>query len=125
MEREMADMRRRLLFLERQSSNHQIGVCGEGGNEEVVENGSENESENCSDFREGKEHNNEDVCMEECVPNDAKKEEKEEKTIKNEFVNEDMIAEEDGQRKLEKVDDQMGEEDKAKRQEKEAGKGIR
>ncbi|KAJ0084887.1 hypothetical protein Patl1_29905 [Pistacia atlantica] len=124
MEREMTDMRRRLLFLERQNCNHRSGVGGEDVNEEVVENESENESENGSDVREGKEENNEDVCMEECVPDDTKKEEKEEKAIKNEFVNEGMIAEEDGQRKVEKVDDEMYAEDESKREEKETGNGI-
>ncbi|XP_044482425.1 uncharacterized protein LOC123208874 isoform X2 [Mangifera indica] len=125
MEREMTDMRRRLLFLERQNNNHRSGVGGEDVNEEVVENGSENESENGSDVRECKEDNNEDVCVEEFVPDDMKKEEKDGKKIKNEFVNEALIAEEDDPKKVEKLDDEMDAEDEFKRAEKqEAGNGI-
>ncbi|OWM73431.1 hypothetical protein CDL15_Pgr026530 [Punica granatum] len=45
MERELGDLRRRLLLLERQNRQ------GEDANEEVVENGSENESEGGSDVR--------------------------------------------------------------------------
>ena len=43
MERELGDLRRRLLFLERQNQ------AVEDVNEEVVENGSDNESEGGSD----------------------------------------------------------------------------
>ncbi|XP_058774704.1 uncharacterized protein LOC131648981 [Vicia villosa] len=45
MERELGDLRRRMLFLERQSQNQVV----EDVNEEVVENGSDNESDGGSD----------------------------------------------------------------------------
>ncbi|KAK7270056.1 hypothetical protein RIF29_22935 [Crotalaria pallida] len=115
MERELGDLRRRLLFLERQ--NH----VAEDVNEEVVENGSENESDGGSDvpvmgiennvemvdsvLESGRHGNFErnakvdsdgvseaegvgDVCMEDSVPDEAtvKKDEVEGNETKDELV---------------------------------------
>ncbi|KAL5765113.1 hypothetical protein ACOSQ2_017707 [Xanthoceras sorbifolium] len=119
MERELGDLRRRLQFLERQSSNqHQSCVGVEDVHEEVVENGSENESENGSDVREHKEENNEDVCMQESVP--VKKEE----IVRNEFGDDSMLAERDERRNIDEVDLQMIAEVKSKDERKEAGNEI-
>jgi hypothetical protein len=109
MEREMGDLRRRLQFLERQSH-----VVMEDPNEEVVENGSENDSDGGSDApavtgcennarmggyanqgrRNGEENDgasdNEgvgDVCMSEFVPDEKGGEER------NELVVKEVIAE--------------------------------
>ncbi|KAH9740861.1 hypothetical protein KPL70_002400 [Citrus sinensis] len=82
-----------------------VGV--EDANEGIVESGSENESENGSaDVRENKEeNNNEDVCMEDTLPNEAKKEEV---IVRSELVNDDSLAKEDDRKKIEDMDNEMG-----------------
>ncbi|KAK3205024.1 hypothetical protein Dsin_019070 [Dipteronia sinensis] len=121
MERELSDLRRRMQFLERQSSNqHQSCVGVEDVHEEVVENGSENESENGSDVREHREENNEDVCMQvSSVPV-----KKEEEIARNEFGDDSMLAESDDRRNIEEVDNQMVAEVKSEDEQKEAGNEI-
>ncbi|KAH9740859.1 hypothetical protein KPL70_002400 [Citrus sinensis] len=100
---------RRMQFLERQNDHHQHQSCVgvEDANEGIVESGSENESENGSaDVRENKEeNNNEDVCMEDTLPNEAKKEEV---IVRSELVNDDSLAKEDDRKKIEDMDNEMG-----------------
>lgn len=109
MESELGDLRRRLQFLERQSGGQHQGCVGvEDVHEEVVENGSENESENGSDVREHKEENNDDVCMQESVPV-----KKEEEIVRSES------AERDEHRHVEGVYKQMVAEVKSKDEPKE------
>ncbi|KAK2641384.1 hypothetical protein Ddye_023147 [Dipteronia dyeriana] len=121
MERELGDLRRRMQFLERQSSNQHHGCVGvEDVHEEVVENGSENESENGSDVREHREENNEDVCMQVSVVPVKKEEE----IVRNEFGDDSMLADRDDHRNIEEVDNQMVAEVKSEDEQKEAGNEI-
>lgn len=143
MERELADLRRRMQFLERQNDHHQHQSCVgvEDANEGIVESGSENESENGSaDVRENKEeNNNEDVFMEDTLPNEAKKEvlvrselvnedsltneaKKEVLRVRSELVNDDSLTEEDDQKKIEDMDNEMGVEDDSKDEQKQTVK---
>lgn len=125
MERELADLRRRMQFLERQNDHHQHQSCVgvEDANEGIVESGSENESENGSaDARENKEeNNNEDVCMEDTLPNEAKKEEV---IVRSELVNDDSLAKEDDQKKIEDMDNEMGLRDESRDGQRQTVKGF-